>query len=81
MIAKIVKITIGNSRHGGKIYTVLFKDDSNNTFVSYLSPQNRNFARWKKVLDIGTVLSNLTLWRSNKNIINADSKFVVVENK
>ena len=81
MLLKITKITIGNSRHGGKIYSILFKSDDNKNYISYLSPKNRNFARWKKVLDVGTVLSNLKLWKPNRNIIDADSKFVLVEIK
>jgi len=81
MIAKIIKINIINSKMGGKCYCVGFKDDSKNFYISYIYPRCRNFARWKKVLDVGTVLSNLKLWKPNRNIIDADSKFVVVENK
>jgi hypothetical protein len=81
MIAKITKINIINSKMGGKCYCVNFKDDSNKFYISYIYPRCRNFTRWKKVLDVGTVLSNLKLWKANRNIIDADSKFVVVEVK
>ena len=81
MIASICRITLGSSRNGGKVYTVLFKDDTGKNFISYIYPKCRNFARWKHVLDVGTVLSNLKLWRKDRNIIDADSKFVKVEKK
>lgn len=77
-----------DSKWGGYFYRVCFKDiipDENSKLKSYTTnvfPKCRNYARWKKIIDmgeraIGLELTNLSLWRNSKNIIDADSKYVI----
>lgn len=80
MIATIIKIQKKQSRYGGYFYYCFFKDVSGQqTYYTCLFPKMRNFARWKKVMDVGTTLSNLTLVKGKDKLIDADSRFVKVE--
>lgn len=78
MIAKIIKIQKKASRYGGFFYHVFFKGGGQSYF-SYIYPKMRNFARWKKVLKVGFMLSGLRVMDKNKRLIDADSRFSVVE--
>jgi len=78
MTAEIIKITKQRSRYGGELYLVCFKSLTGKSYISYLSPKFRNFSRWKKILDVGVVLSGLKLSSKGKSLIDADSRFSVV---
>lgn len=80
MIATITKIQKKSSRYGGHFFYVFFRSiDGKKSYYSCLYPKMRNFARWKLVMDIGTTLTNLKLVKGKPKLIDADSKFVIVE--
>ena len=79
MTVKIIKISKKRSRYGGFFYLVCFKSLEGKSLISYIYKSMRNYKRWCKVLDVGTSLSGLKLLKGRRNIIDADSKFVVVE--
>jgi len=81
MTCEIIKISKQRSKFGGDVYLVCFKSLTGKSYISYIAPKFRNFARWKKVLDVGVILSGLKLSKKKPNLIDADSRFVVVENK
>ena len=81
MIAKIVKVTKKKSQYGGSFYYVNFRDLQNRTYCSYIYERMRNFDRWKKILDVGITLSGLKTVKGRGKIIDADSKFQIVEEK
>jgi len=82
MIATIIKIQKKRSRYGGFFFYVFFKSvDNKKSYYSCLYPKMRNFLRWKKVMDVNTTLSNLRLVKGKDKLIDADSKFVKVEEK
>ena len=82
MIATIIKIQKKSSRYGGFFFYVFFKSvDNKKSYYSCLYPKMRNFARWKQVMDVGVTLSNLKLCKDKTNLIDADSKFQIVEEK
>ena len=82
MIATVIKIQKKKSRYGGFFYYCFFKSvDNQKSYYTCLYPKMRNFARWKKVMDIGTTLSNLKLVKGKDKLVDADSKFQVVEEK
>lgn len=81
MTAQIIKITKSKSRYGGELFLVCFKSLTGKSYISYISPKFRNFARWKKVLDTGIVLSGLKLSTKKPNLIDADSRFQIVGGK
>ena len=73
MKAQITRITPTLSKYGGKFYYVFFKDDNGKSFKTCLYPTMRNFLRWKTVMKVGAVLTNLSI--KEKNLIDADSWF------
>ena len=78
--AKLIKLEKKASRYGGYFYYAFFKgSDDGKSYYSCLFPKMRNFSRWKKVLEIGTILSNLRLVKGKNKLIDADSKFKVIE--
>lgn len=79
MIATIIKIEKKSSRYGGFFYYAFFKGKDNKSYYTCLYPKMRNFSRWKKILEEGIKLSNLKLVKGKKNLINADSRFKVIE--
>ena len=79
MTAEIIKISKKRSKYGGIVYLVCFKSLANKSYISYIAPKFRNFSRWKRVLNVGTTLSNLKLVKGKDKMIDADSRFVVVE--
>lgn len=79
MTAKIIKIQKKSSRYGGFFFYVFFKGLDDKSYYSCLYPRMRNFTRWNKVLDVGTTLSNLKLVKGKDKLINADSRFVLIE--
>jgi len=79
MTAEIIKINKRPSRYGGYFFLACFKDLEGKSYISYLYPKMRNFSRWKKVLNVGTMLSGLKTVKGRKNMIDADSRFQVVE--
>lgn len=76
MKAKITKIQKKPSRYGGFFYHVFFSD-GDKSYYSYIYPKMRNFARWKKVLEEGIVLTGLKVMENR--LVDADSRFTVVE--
>jgi len=79
MTAKIIKIQKKSSKYGGHFFFVCFKDLEDNSYISYIYPKMRNYKRWCKVLDVGIILSGLRTVRGRKNIVDADSRFAIVE--
>jgi len=82
MIATITKIQKKRSRYGGFFFYVFFSSaDGKKSYYSCMYPKMRNFARWKKVLGIGVSLSNLKLVKGKAKLIDADSKFILIEER
>lgn len=79
MIAEIIKIQKKKSMYGGYFYYAFLKGVDGKSYYTCLYPKMRNFARWKKVLDVGTTLSNLKLVKGKDKLIDADSRFEIVE--
>lgn len=79
MTVEIIKISKKQSRYGGFFYLVCFKSLEGKSYISYIYKSMRNYKRWRKVLNVGTILSGLKVLKTRKNIIDADSKFAVVE--
>ena len=78
MTAQIIKISKQRSKYGGDVYLICFKSLTGKSYISYVSPKFRNFARWKKVLDVGVTLTGLKLSSKKPNLIDADSRFQIV---
>jgi len=81
MIAQITSIKKKISRHGGDLFVVFMKTNKGENVFTYVYKKMRNYSRWSKVLKEGIILKNLEILKGKKNIINADSKFVVIEEK
>ncbi len=79
MIATIIKIQKKRSRYGGYFFYAFMKGEDGKSYYTCLYQKMRNFSRWKKVLDIGTTLSNLRLVKGNPKLVDADSRFKIVE--
>lgn len=79
MTAEIIKINKRPSKWGGSFFYVFFKGLDGKSYYSCIYPKMRNYARWKKVLDTGVTLSGLRLVKGRKNLIDADSRFQIVE--
>ncbi len=79
MTATIIKISRRPSRYGGHFFLVCFKGLNGQSYISYIYPKLRNYSRWKKVLDTGVMLSGLHCVKGKKNLIDADSRFQIVE--
>ncbi len=78
MTASIIKIQKKRSRYGGFFYYVFFKSLMGESYYTCVYEKMRNFSRWKRILDVGVVLSGLKLYSKGKNLIDADSRFQVV---
>lgn len=82
MILTIASIKKKRSRYGGWYYHISFKSiDGKKNYFSYIYEKMKNFHRWKKVMDVNTTLSNLKLVKGKDKLVDADSRFVLVENK
>ena len=81
MTVKIIKIQRKMSRYGGYFFYVFFKSLENKSYYSCIYPKMRNYTRWKKVLDVGIMLTGLKLVPGKLKLIDADSKFQLVEEK
>ena len=79
MIATLIKLQKKKSIYGGYFYYAFFKDEDGRSYYTCLYPKMRNYVRWKKVLNIGTTFSNLRLVVGKTKLIDADSRFKVVE--
>lgn len=79
MIATILKIQKKSSRHGGHFFYVFFKGEDTRSYYSCIYPKMRNFTRWNKVLKAGITLAGLRLVKGNRKLIDADSRFTIVE--
>ena len=64
------------------LYTITFIDvDTDKIFKTYIQESNRNFSKWKLIIDNsadGWVLEGLRVKDKTKSLINADSKINVV---
>jgi len=81
MIAKLIKIKKKQSRFGGFFYYAFFKGTDGKSYYSCIFPRMRNYRRWKNVMKVGLVFKGLKLFKKGNrpNLIDADSKFQVVE--
>jgi len=79
MTAKIIKIQKKSSRYGGHFFYAFFKGLDGKSYYTCLYPKMRNFSRWKKVLDVGITLTGLKKVIGKDNLLDADSRFKVVE--
>lgn len=75
MTCEIIKLQKKKSRYGGHFYYVFFKSLMGKSYYTCVYEKMRNFARWKKVLDIGVTLTGLKLSNKKPNLIDADSRF------
>ena len=68
--------------NGEDLYTITLIDvDTDQKFKTYIQGTNRNFHKWKLIIDNssdGWVLEGLRIQNKTKNIINADSKINVL---
>ncbi len=79
MIYTLIKLQKKASRHGGHFFYAFFKGDDKNSYYTCLYPKMRNYARWKKVLTIGNMFTNLKKVKGNSKLLDADSRFNLVE--
>ena len=79
MIATLMKLEKRPSRYGGHFFYAFFKTSDGQSVYTCLYERMRNYKRWKKVLKVGTVFSKLRLVKGKKNLVDADSKFQIVE--
>ena len=79
MVATLIKLQKKRSKYGGYFYYAFFKGEDSRSYYTCLYPKMRNYSRWKKVLNIGTTFSNLRLVRDKTKLVDADSKFQVME--
>ena len=80
MICEILKFVKKPSRNGGYYYHTFLKGvDNGQAYFTYLAPKMRNWSRWKKVLKKGVVLKGLRIKKGK--LIDADSRFIVIENE
>ena len=73
MTYKITKYTKKASRFGGYYIRTEFLGSDNKRYYTCLDPRKKNFIRWNRVLEVGTVLKNLKV--KSGNLIDADSRF------
>lgn len=78
MKAKILKVELKKSRHGGQFYHAFFKGEDGKSFRSCLYLDCRNFARWQPV--IREVQQGREIWLKDLaltkgGLIDADSRF------
>ena len=78
MIYTMIKIQKKSSRYGGHFFYAFFKGDDGNSYYTCLYPKMRNWSRWKKVLKVGAMFTNLKKVKGNPKLIDADSKFSIV---
>ena len=72
MRATLLRTTKQPSNYGGDFYYFFFKGDDGKAYRSCISPNCRNFGRWKPFInDDGVVLNGLML--KSDNLIDADS--------
>ena len=84
MVATLIKIEKKPSRFGGHFFYVFFKEvNTGKSYYSCIFPRMRNYKRWRKVMTVGLIFKGLKLLKKgNKpNLIDADSRFVVIENE
>jgi hypothetical protein len=79
MTATIIKIQKKSSRYGGHFFYAFFKGLDGQSYYTCLYPKMRNFTRWKKVLDVGVTLTNLRKVKGKEKLLDADSRFKIVE--
>ena len=65
------------------LYTITFIDvDTDQKFKTYIQSTNRNFSKWKLIIDNsadGWVIQGLRVKDKTKSLINADSKINVLK--
>jgi len=79
MIGKITKIEKRSSRYGGHFFYVFFSGIDGKKYYSCIYPKMRNYKRWKNVLEEGTMLKRLRIFKGN--LVDADSKFEIMKEK
>lgn len=71
MTATIITIQRKLSQYGGYYFLVMFKGEDGRSYMTYVYPRMRNYARWKPLLKEGITLTNLNV--KSKTLIDADS--------
>lgn len=76
--AEITKITKERSRYGGEVYAIFMKTRDGVNYKTWVDPKNRNFDRWRAVIEKGVGSKIAEIYSVRKGLINADSypKFV-----
>ena len=79
MRGTITSVKNQESKYGGNVYLVTFSCEDNKSRRSWIDPGNRNFTRWKKIIEKGTgaVVGNLNT--KDEFLIDADSFPEVIE--
>lgn len=74
MIAELTSSKIVDSRYGGRVFLLTFRDEDGTSYQTWVDPANRNFANWEEVvkMEAGTKLDNLTVKKGR--LINADCR-------
>ena len=80
-IVSSINASISNI-NGEDLYTINLIDvDTDERYKTYIQPTNRNFRKWKLIIDNsadGWVIEGLRIQNKNKNIINDDSNINVI---
>jgi hypothetical protein len=79
--AKILKIDKMPSRYGGEVYVVYLKSPKDGRFKCWVSPENRNFERWREMCwnKKKVELDNLVVMNEDKKLVDADSLFKIIK--
>lgn len=76
--ARINKIVEHSSKYGGKFYYVFMTTKNGESVFSCISPNMRNFVKWKDKLEVGLILGGLRLNLRKKGLIDADSNVRII---
>jgi hypothetical protein len=68
--AEITSVAPRQSQYGGLLYLVTFRS-AEGSYMTWISDQMNNYAKWKPLLVVGKKLGNLRIKKDN--LINADS--------
>ncbi len=79
VITKVNKEKVSYRDYGKGYIKVEFQNHykPDETYITYISKENKNYQNWKG-FKVGDILGNVELKDKNKNIIDADSKPILV---
>jgi len=84
MTYRIIKIREEDSRYGGRVYHIFFKDENNKSWRTYVSPKCGNYLHWSSIVfnflndNKQIYLKNLKILNEKKRLLDADSQAKIV---